>query len=283
MIRLKDIGLQQTLTELGFAVMPTLPAESVRALIAGFEEFRGRHGGDGRKHHATFHIGDPELAAAVDGRVLGILRPYLSEHFLDARPFVGNYMVKEPDTDSEVKLHQDWTYVDEQRFSSCNLWIPLQDVDARNGCLHFLPSSHLVGEGIRSSPNYPELFANVPDLLPQCLVQVPMRAGEAVVFYHKTLHGSCPNLSAQRRVNVVQGLMSSDATLQHYFDPGNGTVEVYDIEVNDFYHLSEKNGFSHIAPSRYVAAHYPQLERRRFTELFGPKLNRSMNEAHDND
>jgi len=272
-MRLKNPVHQEFLGRMGFVHFRFLDQTTVLSLKALFNRFKDAHRFNGRYHHTTFHLGDEELAKSVDVEIYDVLRPHIEAVFTDFRPFIANFMVKESGGEvSKVKLHQDWTYVDETRFVSGNLWIPLQDVDAGNGCLHFLPGSHLLSKQLRPSPDYPELFGKVLPLAHEHLVEVPMKAGEALVFYHNTLHGSSPNVSGDRRINVVQGLMSAQAGLRHCFHPeGSGRVDVYDISIEDFYRLSEKNGFNHISPSFYEYVDFHQISEREFSRLYpGP-------------
>ena len=62
-----------------------------------------------------------------------------------------------------------------------------------------------------------------------------MKAGEAVVFNHKTIHGSLSNYTADERIAISMGLRPVDSPMWvFYIKPGEDTLLKYDITA-EFY------------------------------------------------
>jgi Phytanoyl-CoA dioxygenase (PhyH) len=266
---LKENLLQQQLEDKGFVKFPFLNQFEVERLKQLFTRYDDSHPANGRLHHSTFHIGNRIISEQVDKEIKIIIGPAIEKHFCDYELFVANFMIKEPGDKSEVVPHQDWNYVNEPTYMSLNLWIPLQDVDENNGCLTFLPRSHALFNTMRTTPSYPALFEKVMPLAKKNMVHVDMKAGEGILFYHATLHGSPDNKSQIRRLNVVQGIYPKGAQLQHYFfDAVKNEVEQYDISLNDFYRLTESKIPEDLQPSRKFKFDFPQISETQFFKLY---------------
>jgi ectoine hydroxylase-related dioxygenase (phytanoyl-CoA dioxygenase family) len=90
----------------------------------------------------------------------------------------------------------------------------LDDADAENGCLQFVPGSHRWGllpslpfdaplEGIREHLSADQAAAFQP-------VLAPVKAGQATVHHSHTLHGSAGNRSDRPRRALVFNYMAAD-------------------------------------------------------------------------
>ncbi|HXH20283.1 MAG TPA: phytanoyl-CoA dioxygenase family protein, partial [Chitinophagales bacterium] len=166
--------------------------------------------------------------------------------------------------------HQDWNYVDERFYDSLNLWIPLQDVDEHNGCLTFLPMSHRVCYTLRTAPAFAGLFDNVMPLAEKAMVPVPLKTGEAVLFFHATLHGSVPNRSAQRRANVVLGVYTG-GKLSHHYLTGEGSrtlIEKFAIDKEKFFLIKDLRRPPTDWLIETVSFNFPQLTPEEFQHLY---------------
>jgi hypothetical protein len=98
--------------------------------------------------------------------------------------------------------HQDEAFWDERYdHDGVSIWIPLQPVDSRNGCMMFAPGSHKrallphrpIGDD-RKVHGLEAPGANVRN--PVCC---PLPLGGATLHHARTLHYSAPNLSAEDR------------------------------------------------------------------------------------
>jgi ectoine hydroxylase-related dioxygenase (phytanoyl-CoA dioxygenase family) len=99
---------------------------------------------------------------------------------------------------------------------SLSVWMPLQDVDARSGCMHFVPGSHLTEVAphrpIGGDPRVHGLEVD-PDAQVDVskAVGIPLKAGGCTIHHQRTLHFAPPNTSDQpRRAWILMG--SREAT-----------------------------------------------------------------------
>ncbi len=102
-----------------------------------------------------------------------------------------------------LPMHQDTSIVqDESKIQCVTIWVALVDVDESNGGLSMIPCSHLHHRSPRA------LFTPFPgracedELRKNFSRQVPLKAGEAVVFDRSVFHDSAPNPTDSRRPAV---------------------------------------------------------------------------------
>ena len=122
---------------------------------------------------------------------------------------------KPPHHPGVVPWHQDesyWTRVQPIRHVTLNLL--LDDADATNGCLQFVPGSHR-WELLPKLPFDAPLDAILARLPPERRAEfaprsVPVPAGHATLHHARTLHGSGPNRSERPRRAVVLNYMAHD-------------------------------------------------------------------------
>lgn len=268
---LKDARLQQELEKNGYVKLALPQAAVVARLREINSRYEALHDPNGRYHHTTYHAENPDMSAKVDRELKEAMIPSLKNIFSDTGFFVANLMYKEAGENSTVPPHQDWNYVDEHYCDSLNLWIPLQDVDENNGCLTFLPASHRICYTLRTAPTFPGLFDKVMPLAENAMVPVAVRAGEAILFFHATLHGSVPNRSAFRRANVVLGVYTGGAELSHHYltkENGKMLIEKFVIDKDKFFFIKDLKR----PPSEWLAGtvtfDFPQLSEEEFRHLY---------------
>jgi ectoine hydroxylase-related dioxygenase (phytanoyl-CoA dioxygenase family) len=217
---LRDVRRQRELDEKGFVTLPLLGADEVQRLKELFVESTG---GSVENTAYGMYIGleetDLERKRRVIREVLAAMLPHAQEHFEDCKPHLGSFLVKAPGTDSYTYPHQDWTFVDTPEYRSMTVWTALVDVDEDNGALGFVPGSHgFFDKPVGSpSPDFMTCAQGHETILYEYLQFVPLRAGEAVVFDNRTIHGAVPNRSDQLRIAVAIGMTPREAQLYHYF------------------------------------------------------------------
>jgi len=112
-----------------------------------------------------------------------------------------------------VKIHQDPSFVFEERYTPVQFWVPLLDVDLSNGCLRVVRGSHRLNRTVRpSEPVFPydELLETIYG---ECMTDVPMRAGQAFVFNPALFHSSLVNESDGYRVSAGGMFIPREAEL----------------------------------------------------------------------
>ena len=213
----------------GFVVVDLLDATGIAALRRVWAE-------DGGSARPGFHYGlaadGPERRRAVDRAVRPIVGPAVAELFDDHVIFLASFVTKAPGDDGEVGEHADWTFVDEQHAVTAGLWAPLQDCAVDDGALVVVPGSHRFRPTLRGTPDLGLDFDLVRPLPDRLRRPVPLRAGQAVVFDHRLLHGSPVNRGTDVRVAVGVGVKTREVQLLHHTRTGPGLAARYEISTD---------------------------------------------------
>lgn len=143
-------------------------------------------------HRATFNDRVREVCYKLDLKV-----PVLVQSM---------YMYKNPNIGSEVRSHQDSTYLYTEPDSLLGFWIALDDATLENGCLWFIPSSHRGGVHCRYMRN-PEPDSEDPLIEDRPapfypvsnFVSAPVSKGSCVLIHGQVVHRSEPNRSQNSR------------------------------------------------------------------------------------
>ena len=122
------------------------------------------------------------------------------------------FLGKPPGKSAPTEWHQDEGYWGRNLADRCITgWIPLHDVDAVHGCMHFIDRGHRLGvlphrgvEGVQS-----DLLACEVD--ERQTVVCPMRRGDVVFHHSKTPHMSTANTGTAWRKAVTNHLQAVGA------------------------------------------------------------------------
>jgi ectoine hydroxylase-related dioxygenase (phytanoyl-CoA dioxygenase family) len=105
----------------------------------------------------------------------------------------------------EVPWHQDRDFLLLDPNINCSAWLAIDDATSENGVLQFIPRSHLV-----QVPHVPRVRANQFNARADLAyvdrsqaIEMPLRAGQFVIFHKDVLHHSAANLSLRRRMGLV--------------------------------------------------------------------------------
>jgi hypothetical protein len=231
---LRDGDLDRVLERRGAVTCPWLGAEARVALDAAVDAL-GLDGSSGFHDTAAAGLGFEERQAVHELLVDSFAEP-ARRVLADYQPVMSAVMTKWPGPGGEKTIHRDFQLVDERRFRTVCVWVPLGDVDGDNGALRVLPGSHLVPTGIRSVPRTPE---HPPDPLRALtmadLDAVPVAAGDAVVFDLAVVHGSDVNRTdvPRRAVGVAYAPAAAELSLRYVHD--DGRVELLHVDDPDVF------------------------------------------------
>lgn len=117
-----------------------------------------------------------------------------------------------------VPWHQDGHFWPIRPLATCTVWVAIDDVDAENGAMLFVPGSHRTRELFPHADEPGEESALNARLAPEHLdlarAEVDeLRAGELSLHDVYLVHGSEPNRSARRRAGYVVRYMPASS---HY-------------------------------------------------------------------
>ncbi len=125
----------------------------------------------------------------------------------EARLSFDHVMMKPPHDGAATPWHQDDAFADPAfDMRSVSIWIPLQAVDERNGCLAFVPGSPRRDVLPHRSPGEDGRVHGlecVGDFDLAEAVPCPIPAGGCTIHTGRTLHGAGPNLSDAPRYAFV--------------------------------------------------------------------------------
>lgn len=138
-------------------------------------------------------------------------------------------MMKPGKTGGETAWHQDHAfYARYTNYRAVTIWMPLQAVDERNGCLEFIPESHngaiTPHRHLDDDPRVHGLEAIGVDA--SKAVVCPLPAGGATFHSDRTLHHAGPNRSSEprRAYALVFGVRGRQFTLREEYPWNRASV-----------------------------------------------------------
>jgi hypothetical protein len=221
---LKDKILQSELEKNGFIVIPFLNDAEVKTLnIFNNTVHNNQEPPDFIDDiHMTTWCGSLDYKLNISKNLTQLFSEPCKRYFKPVRTLNHVFIVKKSGKQTTFKVHQDWNVIDETKYQSVNVWIPLHDVDETTGALWVLRNSHSLDRKVRGAgylfPDYSE-FMNE---LEKKAISVKLKAGEAIVFYHSVIHGSPPNLGNQSRKAACFSVIPKDAPLHIHYQPEKG-------------------------------------------------------------
>lgn len=243
----RDAALQSRFDEDGYVVMDFITPDEAHVMGQKFYEV---HDQIPKGFYADAHSSDDELKNEIYSYTGTVFLDALEKHFKDYKILGGTYLNKSSDDVGKVGVHQDWTIVDESKYSSLTIWVPVQDVDGTNGAMRVVPGSHLFFDYHRSD-NIPYAYRGNEQMLWDNMVTVQMRAGQAFVLNHAVIHASDINTSGKERLVIAYGLAPKNANLMFYYQERDidAKVEKFDMP-NDFfqryYNVGQRPKFGHV-------------------------------------
>ncbi len=237
----RDQSLERKFRTYGYLILPLVNENERESLLAGYENLKT--GKADSNPQGSFTDETPAYREQADLFIKEKLAAKMDEILKGYKIIFSNFMAIEPGPESEVGIHQDWSYLDEEIFSSVNVWLPLTGVREMDGPLHLVPGSHTLPTSIRYSPREEPNWSQHFDLIKEKAVRVDCKKGEAVFFHPGVLHFFPANQSVSPRVAV--GLVSNpkDASAIHFFRNRKAdaeALEIFEVETSFFYDF--KNG-----------------------------------------
>jgi hypothetical protein len=236
--KFKDRLLEERFDQEGYVRVDLLDGASVARLA---ESFASLEHPISSAFHATMSSPEAAYRRQVRERIAAVIGPLVARNFNGYRLCVANFLYKAPlAPDSEVPLHLDWSFVDEDFHRSIHLWCPLVDTNAENGCLAVFPGTQLLAHRARAHSD-PHPFAAVEsELRRRNMREEPVMAGEALFYDGALLHGSRPNRSSRPRLCIGCVLVPVEAAVIHCVRVSPGEVERFAVD-DDFF-LSHTSG-----------------------------------------
>ena len=262
-VNFKNSELTEQLIVDGYAIFDLLRDHDIAALTSIFTE---NHSSNPEGFYATTHLDDKQKRKTLSDQAMAILSCRIESHFENIELLGGAFISKAPGEKGILPLHQDWNLVDEKKARSYNLWIPLVDVNEKNGAMRILVGSHAKQETFRG-PNVPPVLHRISSAVDQHMVSLNMKKGEAVLYDHALWHSSPENQTDELRLAFVLGVVPKEAELTYYQQNGD-LVEEYASHPNFFFENDRDSGPKGLTLVRSFNHPNSFLSKEQFEEVY---------------
>jgi hypothetical protein len=144
-------------------------------------------------------------------RIVACVKDLLGENVI---AWGSHFFCKMPGDGKRVSWHQDASYWPLTPSKAVTAWLAIDDADAANACMRFIPGSHVLGHLTYALSENDEAnvlnqtVAGVEQLGEPVLVE--LKAGEISIHSDLLLHGSEANQSARRRCGLTLRYCAAD-------------------------------------------------------------------------
>ena len=232
--------LQARIKEEGYCVVDLLEEEEIKQLEAGFQALSQEMQADfGEQFWPSGRSKDPKIRNLAKKHIDNVVPEKLKALLVDdSFEFIGGtYLIKPPSNISSLSPHQDSAHTNEFEYFSVYAWIPLQDVNEKNGAVKVLAKSHQLDIKQRSL-NVPWILEEHKEILEKHMQTLEMKAGQALLFDAALIHSSPPNLSEKIRVAINFYIHPKGHPFTHYYidqETPKGKVEAYSVRPEFYY------------------------------------------------
>jgi hypothetical protein len=293
----KDQDKQDFFSREGYVLFSLLNKEEVATLRSFYDSLNlesSRRPG----FHVVMDNSNKEMVRSVRDKIWEVTLPRFREHLKDFKSHVATFAVKEIADTGITPPHMDWSFVDkeDEGYFSTSCWIALSDTNDENGCMGVVKGgSHHILKNLRPSPS-PQIPVPLGSLAFEMfpyIQNIPMKAGEVLIFDNRTFHASPPNTTGPVRVAAGVGICPVESQLVHYYlkpDGSNKTLLKYYVD-EDFYikysnaDLSKLytegksiEGYGEPTEVPYDYDHYAPAEMTQLLESLGNVYNKSTAE-----
>jgi hypothetical protein len=224
---LRDKSLQEEFDKKGYVQVPFLDASEVEYLKQMFFETLPESGGSKTSNDTdfkteseitydfTFIDRNPEYKKKVFNIITTAFQKRVDEYLNDYTPIIANY-IRKKEGGGEVPLHQNWAFVEEDKFTSVSIWVPLVDSNEENGTLQMVDGSHKKFGRLRG-PLIPwELEGIKQEIINKHLTPMNVKAGTGVILDDSIVHYSNINQTSGLRLTIQLILIPKCTHPVHY-------------------------------------------------------------------
>lgn len=218
----------------GYIIQPFLAEEEVEELTNYY--YANQHQEADSEFHATMGVDDAHYREQIDNKIKAVSKSKTAKYLSSYRILFSNFIIKESGNDSDVGVHQDWSYMNDTEGTSVNVWVPLVDTDESNGCLYVWPGSHRFSSNVRYTP-YGDVQGK--EVVVENAMPVRAKKGEAIIYQSGIFHFSGVNMSGKTRPAIGMVCIPEEAHSYHYFkvqENGHSKIEAYQVDTSFYYH-----------------------------------------------
>ena len=242
---LKDDRLEDEFAKNGFVVVDFLTHDEAATARRFYEEYSVKRESSIGKRDNSYELSFFDNDLEKKKFIFNFLNDYFcgkwSKYLNNYEALVTNMFDKAKGL-GEVPVHQNWTFVDEDKGRSVSVWIPLQDVNHENGTLEVVPGTHANFHKYRS-PTIPWVFENITTQIKEkYMLPLELKVGQAAIIDDSILHYSSENKTDNPRVAIQLILKPADMpAIFYYFDKANEKLEVFQANKDFFFDLDVVN------------------------------------------
>jgi hypothetical protein len=262
----KDKILQLNFETYGFVIVNLLNEEELNLILEIYNQYLSNNVFENFTTSVDSFL-PIEIKFEIAKNIDKIVSSKISNLMCDLTFWPAAFIIKPSGQNSEFEAHQDWTFVDEEKFVSGNVWIPLCDVDINNGCMSVVESSQYPNIKSIRSQTIPDFFHANREAIKPFLKPICIKAGQALIFNHSLIHYSSSNISGVNRIVVSKGFFSKEATLMHYLKTSNKTAELYEMPENFVFYYDNFGDLKHkpidgkmLKKFQFVEKFYSEIE-----------------------
>ncbi len=248
---LRDPACDRQLRDEGYAIFPLLSEDEVAEIRSAYRAMIDDPDAPGIMEFD--YMAEDRAAMRMVAELLApVWDRHVPEVFTDHEPVFSTFVAKHPGPISGMFLHDDRTYLDEREQRAFTMWVPLVDTSPEldNGTLWIVPGSHRLFSAF-SGTGTPDWIRPYEEYLDRHLVPLRMRAGEALVYDTKTVHGSTPNRTTETREAIATAVAPRGAELIHVVAAGGNRRKVYRIDREFFLEVHPHAIATEGMPDRY--------------------------------
>ena len=233
----KNPEVQTRFDKTGYVVIDLFTPDEIKRFIELYDKIEGVKGTantNKNTYELSFFEKDVDSKKKKFNAVYEFMKPLIDKHIDRYAPIIINLFNKEHGT-GEVPIHQNWTFVDEKKFTSVSVWCPLQDVSRKNGTLEVVPGSHKVISEYRG-PSIPWVFDNLNELMKEkYMLPFELKPGQVGIVDDSVIHYSGINQTHEHRKAVQLILKPEEAPTIHCYKENEADDTVTIMEVEDDY------------------------------------------------
>jgi phytanoyl-CoA hydroxylase len=148
-----------------------------------------------------------------------LIQPDLGRYVADVADIDGvriwhdQALIKEP-YGNPTAFHLDVPYWSFTSVDAITIWLALDDATLENGCLYYMPGSHLARkfDNVGITKQLGQLFEIYPDWADVTPIPCPVPAGGALLHNGLTFHGAGANMTPRRRRAMTCAYMPDGST-----------------------------------------------------------------------
>ena len=135
----------------------------------------------------------------------------------------------------ETSFHYHPTIVDESKYRSLAVWVPLTATTVEMGTLHVVRGSHKFANSFRAYNDYYLTHKGVSGkLMKKYGTPLLLKAGQAVVFDDRLIHWTPPNKSSRIRTAIKLDFIPRETELTIYYRANEQELSSYTIDEKSF-------------------------------------------------